>query len=215
LEMKTRSVFVKSKPEKPVTFGEILRYNIQKHLGDPLIGLGYKKAVPEIEFYPSLSRGTGRFTDAYGLAAATAEVEVDKETGRVKVLKICIADDCGYEINPAGIHGQMVSQAVMGMGDALLEEVIDEGGRVLNPNLVDYEIPRAFDIPEIVILNGSDPDPNGPFGGKEAGECARAAVIPAIANAIYDAVGVRIHRVPITPEKVLNALGSKEKEGKK
>jgi len=215
LEMRNRSVFVKSKPEKPVTFGEILRYNIQKHLGDPLIGLGYKKAVPEIEFYPSLSRGTGRFTDAYGLAAATAEVEVDKETGRVKVLKICIADDCGYEINPAGIHGQMVSQAVMGMGDALLEEVIDEGGRVLNPNLVDYEIPRAFDIPEIVILNGSDPDPNGPFGGKEAGECARAAVIPAIANAIYDAVGVRIHRVPITPEKVLNALRSKEKEGKK
>jgi 4-hydroxybenzoyl-CoA reductase subunit alpha len=107
----------------------------------------------------------------------------------------------------------MVSQAVMGMGDALLEEVIDEGGRVINPNLVDYEIPRAFDVPEIVVLNGCDYEPKGPFGGKEAGECARAAVIPAIANAIYDAVGVRVHRVPITPEKLLNAL--KAKEGRK
>lgn len=209
LDMKNRSVFIKAKPEKSLTFGEILRYNVQKHLGDPLIGVGYKKAVPEIEFYPSLSKGTGRFTDAYGLAAATAEVEVDRETGRVKVLKICIADDCGYEINPASIYGQMVSQAVMGMGDALLEEVIDEGGRVINPNLVDYEIPRAFDVPEIVVLNGCDYEPKGPFGGKEAGECARAAVIPAISNAIYDAVGVRVHRVPITPEKLLNALKAK------
>jgi 4-hydroxybenzoyl-CoA reductase subunit alpha len=211
LDIKNRSVFIKTKPEKSITFGEILRYSVQKYLGDPLIGVGYKKAVPEIEFYPSLSKGTGRFTDAYGFAAATAEVEVDKETGRVKVLKIVIGDDCGYEINPAAIQGQMVSQAVMGMGDALFEEVIDEGGRVLNPNLIDYEIPRAFDVPEIIVLNGSDPDPNGPFGGKEAGECARAAVIPAIANAIYDAVGVRVHRVPITPEKLLNSLKNKEK----
>jgi CO/xanthine dehydrogenase Mo-binding subunit len=109
----------------------------------------------------------------------------------------------------------MVSQAVMGMGDALLEEVIDERGRVLNPNLVDYEIPRAFDVPEIIVLNGSDPDPNGPFGGKEAGECARAAVIPAIANAIYDAIRVRVHRVPITPERLLNALKSEEMKHQK
>jgi 4-hydroxybenzoyl-CoA reductase subunit alpha len=99
----------------------------------------------------------------------------------------------------------------MGMGDALLEEVIDEGGRVINQTLVDYEIPRAFDVPEIVVLNGSDYEPKGPFGGKEAGECARAAVIPAIANAIYDAVGVRVHRVPITPERLLNALRNKGK----
>jgi len=162
--------------------------------------VGYRKAVPEIEFYPSLSKGTGRFTDAYGFTAATAEVEVDRETGRVKVLKIVVADDVGFEINPVAIRGQMLSQAVMGMGDALMEEVIDERGRVLNPTLVDYEIPRALDVPEIVVLNGSDYDPKGPYGAKEAGECARAAVIPAIANAVYDAVGVRVHRLPITPE---------------
>lgn len=209
LDVRNRCVFVKTKPEKSLNFSEILRYNIQKHSGDPFIGVGYRKAVPEIEFYPSLSKGTGRFTDAYGFTAATAEVEVDKETGRVKVLKIAVADDCGFEINPPAIYGQMISQAVMGMGDALFEEVMDEGGRVLNPNLIDYEIPRAFDIPEIIVLNGCDYEPKGPFGGKEAGECARAAVIPAIVNAIYDAVGVRMHRVPVTPERLLNALKSK------
>jgi len=204
-----RRVYVKAEPDRAVPFDEMLRYNIQKHGGDPLIGKGYVKAVPEIEFYPSLSKGTGRFTDAYGFAAATAEVEVDRDTGRVTVLNIVIADDCGFEINPMIVQGQMESQAVMGMGDALYEEVITEEGRVVNPNLVDYEIPRAFDIPEIIVLNGSDYEPKGPFGAKEAGECARAAVIPAIANAVYDAVGVRINRLPITPEKVLKALKSK------
>lgn len=211
IELKDRAAFLKSNPKRSYSFTDLMRYSIQKHLGDPLIGYGYKKAVPEIEFYPSLSKGTGRFTDAYGFTASTAEVEVDRETGRVKVLKIVVADDCGYEINPAAIKGQMVSQAVQGMGDALYEEIMDDEGRVLNPNLVDYEIPRAFDIPEIEVIDCSDYEPKGPFGGKEAGECARAAVISAITNAIYDAVGVRMMRVPVTPERLFNALKAKGK----
>jgi 4-hydroxybenzoyl-CoA reductase subunit alpha len=211
IELKDRAAFLKSNPKRSYSFTDLMRFQIQKHLGDPLIGYGYKKAVPEIEFYPSLSKGTGRFTDAYGFTASTAEVEVDRETGRVKVLKIVVADDCGYEINPAAIKGQMVSQAVQGMGDALYEEIMDDEGRVLNPNLVDYEIPRAFDIPEIEVIDCSDYEPKGPFGGKEAGECARAAVISAITNAIYDAVGVRMMRVPVTPERLFNALKAKGK----
>jgi CO/xanthine dehydrogenase Mo-binding subunit len=211
IELKDRAAFLKSNPKRAYSFTDLMRFQIQKHLGDPLIGYGYKKAVPEIEFYPSLSKGTGRFTDAYGFTASTAEVEVDRETGRVKVLKIVVADDCGYEINPAAIKGQMVSQAVQGMGDALYEEIMDDEGRVLNPNLVDYEIPRAFDIPEIEVIDCSDYEPKGPFGGKEAGECARAAVISAITNAIYDAVGVRMMRVPVTPERLFNALKAKGK----
>jgi len=211
IELKDRAAFLKSNPKRSYSFTDLMRFQIQKHLGDPLIGYGYKKAVPEIEFYPSLSKGTGRFTDAYGFTASTAEVEVDRETGRVKVLKIVVADDCGYEINPAAIKGQMVSQAVQGMGDALYEEIMDDEGRILNPNLVDYEIPRAFDIPEIEVIDCSDYEPKGPFGGKEAGECARAAVISAITNAIYDAVGVRMMRVPVTPERLFNALKAKGK----
>ncbi|OPY71729.1 MAG: 4-hydroxybenzoyl-CoA reductase subunit alpha [Syntrophorhabdus sp. PtaU1.Bin058] len=211
IELKDKKAFLKSNPRRSYTFTEIQRYNIQKHAGDPLFGLGYKKAVPEIEFYPSLSKGTGRFTDAYGFTASTAEVEVDRETGRIKVLKIVVADDCGYEINPAAIQGQMVSQAVQGMGDALYEEIMDDEGRVLNPNLVDYEIPRAFDIPEIEVIDCSDFEPKGPWGGKEAGECARAAVISAIVNAVYDATGVRVMKIPITPERMFNALKAQEK----
>ena len=211
IDLKNRAAFLKSNPKKSYSFTELMRFHIQKHLGDPLIGYGYKKAVPEIEFYPSLSRGTGRFTDAYGFTASTAEVEVDRETGRIRVLKIVVADDCGFEINPAAIRGQMISQAVQGMGDALFEEIMDDEGRVLNPNLVDYEVPRAFDIPKIEVIDCSDYEPKGPFGGKEAGECARAAVISAITNAIYDATGVRMMRIPVTPERMFNALNAKEK----
>jgi 4-hydroxybenzoyl-CoA reductase subunit alpha len=209
IELKNKAAYLKSNPKRSSSFTDLMRYHIQKYQGDPLIGYGFKKAVPEIEFYPSLSKGTGRFTDAYGFTASTAEVEVDRETGRVRVIKIVVADDCGFEINPAGIKGQMVSQAVQGMSDALYEGIMDDEGRVLNPNLVDYEIPRAFDIPEIEVIDCCDYEPKGPFGGKEAGECARAAVISAVVNAVYDATGARIMRIPITPERLFNAMKNK------
>ena len=211
IDLKDKAAFLKSNPRRSYSFTELMRFHIQKHMGDPLIGYGHKKAVPEIEFYPSLSRGTGRFTDAYGFTASTAEVEVDKETGRIRVLKIVVADDCGFEINSAGIRGQMISQAVQGMSDALYEEIMDDEGRILNPNLVDYEIPRAFDVPEIEVIDCSDYEPKGPFGAKEAGECARAAVISAVVNAIYDATGVRTMRIPVTPERMFNALKEHQK----
>jgi 4-hydroxybenzoyl-CoA reductase subunit alpha len=212
IELKDKKAFLKSNPKRSYTFTELMRYHIQKHLGDPLIGYGYKKAVPEIEFYPSLSKGTGRFTDAYGFTASTAEVEVDRETGRIRVLKIVVAEDSGYEINTAVCKGQLVSQAVQGMSDALFEEIMDDEGRVLNPNLVDYEIPRAFDVPEIEVIDCSDFEPKGPWGAKEIGECARAAVISAVVNAVYDATGVRVMKVPITPERMFNALKAQEKK---
>ena len=211
IDLKDRAAFLKSNPKRSYSFTDLMRFHIQKHLGDPLIGWGYKKAVPEIEFYPSLSKGTGRFTDAYGFTASTAEVEVDRETGRIRVLKIVVAEDCGFEINPAGIRGQMISQAVQGMSDALYEGIMDDEGRVLNPNLVDYEIPRAFDVPEIETIDCSDYEPKGPFGGKEAGECARAAVISAVVNAIHDATGVRVMKLPVTPERMLDALKAQGK----
>jgi len=95
---------------------------------------------------------------------------------------------------------------MQGMSDALFEGIMDDEGRVLNPNLVDYEIPRAFDVPEIEVLDCCDFEPKGPYGAKEAGECARAAVISAVVNAVYDATGVRVMKIPITPEKMFDAL---------
>jgi len=167
--------------------------------------------VPEIEFYPSLSKGSGRWTDAYSFTAAVAEVSVDAETGRTKVEHIWVGDDCGREINPLICEGQLQSQAVMGMGDALFEDVMFSEGRTINANFVDYEIPRAFDIPEMTIIDASDPDPNGPFGAKEVGECARAAVIGSIVNAVSVASRVKVNSLPLHPEKIFRGLQEKAK----
>jgi 4-hydroxybenzoyl-CoA reductase subunit alpha len=206
LEVRNGSIYVKGDEEQAMSFAEAMRVSIQRHQGDPIIGKGYWKAVPEVEFYPSLSKGTGRFTDAYSFAAAVAEVEVDRETGKVKVLRITLGDDSGFPINPMSVEGQLESQAVMGLGDVLFEKCVIEKGRTVNASLGDYKIASAPDAPELVSICVDSLEPKGPFGAKEVGECARAAVIPAIANAIYDAVGVRVKTLPITPDKILEGL---------
>jgi 4-hydroxybenzoyl-CoA reductase subunit alpha len=216
LEIKKGYIFVKTDPEIKASFGDISRYGIQKHGGDPILGKGSAKCVPEIEFWggtykgtASLSRGRGRFTDAYGLSAAIAEVEVDQETGKVKVKEIVVADDSGFDINPLHVQGQLESQAVMGLGDALYEEIINEQGKVLNPTLGDYKIPGILDIPKITTISGVTVEPKGPFGAKEVGEGPRAAVQAAIVNAVCDAIGTRIHTIPMTAERILKAIQCK------
>jgi CO/xanthine dehydrogenase Mo-binding subunit len=211
LEMLDGRVYIKEDPDESLDFGEILRYSIQKHNGDTLIGKGFTKPVPEIEFYPSLSKGSGRWTDAYSFTASVAEVNVDPKTGRTKVDHIWLGDDCGRELNTLICQGQLQSQAVMGIGDALFEEVMFSEGRTINPNFVDYEIPRAFDIPELTVIDASDPDPNGPYGAKEIGECARACVIGSIVNAVYDATKVKVNSLPLHPEKIFRAMRENKK----
>ena len=208
-------VYLKVEPERKVTFADLYKYGIQLKGGDPILGKGYVKAVPDVGFWggaykgtAALSRGAGRFTDAYGFAAAIAEVEVDKETGRVKPIKITVADDCGTDINPLNVEGQLESQAVMALGDVLFEQIDIEQGRVMNPSLADYKVPGVLDIPKVTTISVQDYEPKGPFGAKEVGETARAAAIAAIANAICNAIGARIYSLPVTPEKILNALGS-------
>jgi CO/xanthine dehydrogenase Mo-binding subunit len=201
-----------------VTFADLYKYGIQIKGGDPIIGKGYTKAVPDVSFWggsfkgtATPSKGSGRFTDAYGFAAAVAEVEVDKETGKVKVLRITVADDCGTDINPLNVKGQLESQAVMAVGDALFEEVTIQQGRVINPSLADYKIPTVLDVPKLTTISVQDYEPKGPFGAKEVGETARAATIVAIANAVSNAIGSRIYSLPITPEKILAALRTRAK----
>ena len=209
-------VYLKVEPERKVTFADLYKYGVQLKGGDPILGKGYVKAVQDISFWggtykgtAALSQGAGRFTDAYGLAAAIAEVEVDKETGRVKPIKITIADDCGTDINPLSVEGQLESQAVMALGDVLFEQVDIEQGRVTNPTLADYKIPGVLDIPKVTTVSVQDYEPKGPFGAKEVGETSRAAAIVAIANAICNAIGARIYSLPLTPEKILDALRDK------
>jgi 4-hydroxybenzoyl-CoA reductase subunit alpha len=147
---------------------------------------------------------------AYSFTACVCEVEVDTETGRVKVVGFTDAHDVGTPINPMAVEGQAEGAIAMMLGETLLEEVVfDENGAILNPDLHDYLLPTAQDVPPIDSGTVASYEPRGPFGAKEVGEGATLPVIGAIANAIEDAIGVRIKSLPITAEKVLAAIREK------
>ncbi|HLE92345.1 MAG TPA: molybdopterin cofactor-binding domain-containing protein, partial [Anaerolineales bacterium] len=145
---------------------------------------------------------------AYAFAAQAVEVEVDTETGHVRVVRVVAADDLGKPINPALVEGQIEGAVVQAQGYAVLEDYKTKDGRVLTDQLSTYLIPTIWDIPEkveSVILEV--PDPNGPWGARGVGELPFLPVAPAIAAAIHDATGVWIDEFPFTPERVLRALG--------
>ena len=156
--------------------------------------------------------GTIGASPAYSFTAHVAEVEVDVETGVVEVEKIWIAHDCGRALNPVLVEGQMEGSAYMGFGEALMEEQIfksaEQGRAGLHnaPSLLDYRIPTSLDTPELESLIVESIDPEGPYGAKEAGEGPLHPSIPAIANAIYDAIGVRVDRLPFSPPNMGRAI---------
>ena len=132
------------------------------------------------------------------------------ETGKVKVLNFWDAHDCGTAINPMAVEGQVEGAVVMGLSETLFEdEVFDKNGKLLNADLHNYLIATSAETPHIDSTIVDSYEPEGPFGAKEVGEGATLPVLGAIANAVEDAIGVRIKELPITPEKVLNAIKSK------
>ncbi len=143
---------------------------------------------------------------AYSYSTCVAQVAVDVETGEIVVEKLWLAHDVGQSINPLLVAGQVEGGAYMGYGEAVMEQQVFRKGRHKIPSLLDYKLPTTVDTPDIEIILVEVPDLEGPFGAKEAGQGPLNPVIPAIANAIYDAVGVRIDEIPITPDKVLKAL---------
>lgn len=164
--------------------------------------------------------GTIGASPAYSFTAHVAEVEVDIDTGMVEVQKIWVAHDCGRALNPVLVEGQMEGSAYMGFGEALMEEQIfkdaDHGRAGLHnaPSLLDYRIPTSLDTPELEALIVESIDPEGPYGAKEAGEGPLHPSIPAIANAIYDAVGVRMDRLPFTPPNVWRGIEAARNDGR-
>ena len=151
--------------------------------------------------------GTIGASPAYSFTVHIAEVAVDPETGMVEVDKIWVAHDCGKAINPTIVEGQMEGSAYMGFAEAIMEEqAYDADGRHLGPNLLDYRIPTTLDTPELESLIIESIDPEGPFGAKEAGEGPLHPSIPAIGNAIFDAVGVRLRRIPFSPGEILKGI---------
>jgi len=140
-------------------------------------------------------------------AAQFAEVEVDTETGQVHLRRIVSAVDCGTPIHPKLVEGQIEGAVAQGLGYALFEEVLlDRTGRVLNPNFLDYKIASSLDVPDMVTILVATDEPTGPYGAKAAGEVPIDGPAPAIVNAICDAVGVRMYRIPATAERVWRGL---------
>jgi 4-hydroxybenzoyl-CoA reductase subunit alpha len=157
--------------------------------------------------------GTIGASPAYSFTAHVAEVDVDEETGFVTLRKVWAAHDCGKAINPMIVEGQIQGSVYMGLGEVLLEQqVYDEKGMLICPNLVDYKVPTAVDTPDIEALVVESHDPEGPLGAKEAGEGPLHPIIPAVANAVYDAVGVRLREIPFHPARVLAAIRDRRGE---
>jgi CO/xanthine dehydrogenase Mo-binding subunit len=155
--------------------------------------------------------GSGRPWQAYVFGAQVAEVEVDTVTGEVQVLGIWAAHDVGRAVNPQGVEGQIEGGIVQALGQALMEDYKLQDGRTSTSDFAKYILPTALDVPRVNSIIIEDPDPIGPLGVKGVGEPAMVPTIPAIMNAIYDAVGVRITDLPATPEKVLMAIRDKER----
>ena len=187
-------------PETQLDYAEVMfkRFGMQ---GGTLVGEGQVKTSTKDEFG---EKSTSAF---WFLAAGAAEVEVDIDTGKFKLIKYATAVDVGKALNPLGCRQQLAGAVITGIGQAMFEEIAYDNGQLINPNLVDYVLPSLGDMPPVIDpICVEVPDRNGPFGAKGIGESALIPVAPAIANAIYDAVGVRIKDLPIKAEKIYLGL---------
>ncbi|MCX8118583.1 MAG: xanthine dehydrogenase family protein molybdopterin-binding subunit [Desulfobacterota bacterium] len=205
LDIRDRVIYSKVDPEKKSPLGKILRASHYSTAGRMVMAEHFYD--PPNENLDKEFKGNLSVTYAYGTHGV--EVEVDRKTGQVKILKYIAAHDVGRAINPMLLEGQVYGGAAMGIGYALMEQLVLKEGKVLNPDFRDYKILTAADMPPIETVVIETDDPTGPFGAKGIGEPGLVPTAPAIANAIFDAIGVRIKDLPITPEKILKALKDK------
>jgi CO/xanthine dehydrogenase Mo-binding subunit len=214
LAVKAGKVYVSSAPERSINITELFKRGFVEKWGEILgRGIWMQPFAPDnpetgqVDFeLAKKGVGLGAF---YAHSAQGAEVAVNVETGEVRILKMGSACDMGFPINPKMCEQQMDGGAVMGMGSVLWERVIMDKGRVLNPRLRDYKIASATNIPNLEDFKtfmAPAPHRTGPYGAKGMGEVVLTPTAPAIANAVYDAVGVRIKDLPLTREKVFRAM---------
>jgi len=208
LDCRDGIVFARDNPELNKTFAEVARTYFVKN--GPLVGCGSYRPPKLGGTFKGSTVGT---SPAYSAATQVAEVEIDGETGEIKVISAWDVHDSGKVINPALFHGQVHGAFYMGMGESIWEQVVfDENGRVKNGNLAEYRLPTALDMPPVVSETVDSRDPNGPWGAKEVGEGATTPTMGCLANAIYDAVGIKINSLPLSYEKVWRAIREREKE---
>ena len=212
LVLKDKSVLVAGSPERNLSYRKLVASSILKHRGDSIIGEGHWRTMRDEPFHPSLATTKGRWTENYAFDAQVAEVEVDTQTGKVRLMRAVTAHDCGFPINPLLVEGQIDGQVSMALGHALMEEVIMKEGRTLNPSWLEYRMPTIHEIAasEHIDVITEQYKKDAPYRTKEVGEGLVSGILAAIANAIYDAVGVRLYSTPFTPEKILRGLGKIE-----
>jgi 4-hydroxybenzoyl-CoA reductase subunit alpha len=207
-----RRVFDVEDPSKGMTFQDAAILGEAEHGTLGTVG-SYKPPPSAAKFKGG---GVGP-SPAYSYSAAVVEVEVDDSTGWLEVKKIWIGHDIGRSLNPTLVRGQVEGSVYMGLGEALMEEQYLRrlpprlSGALVHkfPSILEYKSPTTNDMPEVVTYLVEDPDAAGPFGAKEVGQGPLLPIMPAVANAVFDAVGVRIDEVPITPEKIARALDEK------
>lgn len=208
LECRGGKVYVKGSPERCLGLEKVSSAAVYREGGGPILGRASYDPPTELQDAHTLY---GHYSPNYPFCAEIVEVEVDRETGQVRVVEVTAADDIGKAINPMGVEGQIQGCVSQGLGFSTTEEMVWDKGRLVNPSFADYKFPSALDMPRVRPIIVESNDPVGPFGAKAASETTVIPMAAAIANAIYDAVGVRLRSVPITPEKLLLALREKGK----
>jgi CO/xanthine dehydrogenase Mo-binding subunit len=203
LALKDNHVYATNDESIKRPIADVVTNYIYQHCGQNLIGEGFFK--PDTEFDPVTKYGN--ISPAYVFAAHIAEVEVNTDTGQIEIINYHTAHDFGKIINPLTLEGQLHGGLAMGFGWVLCEEMLSKNGRFLNTNFMDYRMLGSCDIPDTTNYYVETHEPKGPFGAKGASELILNPVPATIANAVYNAIGIRFQEIPITPEKVLRALG--------
>jgi CO/xanthine dehydrogenase Mo-binding subunit len=206
LELADQRITVKQDPSRSLSVAEVGHY-AKFILAEEIMGRGHFEPDTVMRdphnYY-------GDYSSGYTFTAQTVEVEVDPETGQVKIVDMASAIDLGKAINPMAAEGQNEGCVGQELGPVMLEGIVyDREGRVVNPNLVDYRLPTALDVPPIKGFLVESHEPNGPYGAKACGQVSNIPSAAALASAIFDAVGVRIKDQPLSPEKILKALAEK------
>jgi len=217
LEVRDRMIYNRQDPAQSISYRDIIAYSIATRRGDTIIGEGFWRTMRDEPTHPSLATTKGRWTENYAFSCQVAEVDVDIETGEAKLIKAITVHDCGFPVNPALVKGQIDGQVSMALGHAFLEEVMMKDGYTLNPTWLDYRMPTIHEmaqsedadvITEQYVVGKS-------YRTKEVGEGLVSGILAAIANAVYDATGVRLTSTPFSPEKILKGLREIAREEKK
>jgi CO/xanthine dehydrogenase Mo-binding subunit len=213
IEFRNHQVYSKKNPDKKMSYADaVAKTQVSDNKG---IIIGKASYYPKGIEWPDPKRSYyGNINPGYSFSSQVAEVEVDMDTGQVKLLNMTLGDDCGFPLNILSATGQAEGGSSNAQGEVMYEELIQEKGKIVNSTFANYKMPTSIDSPNMETIHILTHEPEGPYGAKEVGEGFIVSGYGAIANAIHHATGVWVKDLPITPEKIIKALEEKEKEGK-